>query len=48
MAASMIVLYIISIGVAWLFGKKTAEDEERLKACSVRDTGEKIARNCYG
>ena len=27
MAAPMIVLYIISIGVAWLFGKKRAEED---------------------
>ncbi len=28
MAAPMIGLYIVSIGVAWLFGKKRADDEE--------------------
>ena len=28
MAAPMIGLYIISIGVAWVFGKKRAEDDE--------------------
>jgi sec-independent protein translocase protein TatC len=28
MAAPMIALYIVSIGVAWLFGKKRTPDEE--------------------
>jgi sec-independent protein translocase protein TatC len=27
MAGSMVVLYVVSIGVVWLFGKKTAADD---------------------
>ena len=29
MAASMIVLYVIGIGVVWMFGKKREPDERR-------------------
>ena len=28
MAGSMIVLYVVSIGVVWLFGKKRAADDD--------------------